>query len=150
VLMVFFFEGPLFPLIFAQSIRGMGKYTKDGSVILIAAVSGGSVFPGLSYVASQAQNAQYAMCVAVAGFAGATLLPFFLNWSPLARALCDPLKDPSEISDESLPESSNSSVASRALSFFSIRRKSAGEMKTEWRERQASDDSAVSPGACPL
>jgi len=150
VLMVFFFEGPLFPLIFAQSIRGMGKYTKDGSVILIAAVSGGSVFPGLSYVASQAQNAQYAMCVAVAGFAGATLLPFFLNWSPLARALCDPLKDPSEISDESLPESSNSSVASRALSFFSIRRKSAGEMKTEWRERQASDSSAVSPGACPL
>lgn len=150
VLMVFFFEGPLFPLIFAQSIRGMGKYTKDGSVILIAAVSGGSVFPGLSYVASQAQNAQYAMSVAVAGFAGATLLPFFLNWSPLARALCDPLKDPSEIGDESPPESSNSSVASRALSFFSIRKKSAGEMKSEWRERQASDDSAVSPGACPL
>jgi fucose permease len=150
MLMVFFFEGPLFPLIFAQSIRGMGKYTKDGSAILVAAISGGGVLPGLSYVAAQAQNSQYALCVAVAGFAGATLLPLFLNCSPLARALCDPLKDPSEITDESLPGSSNSSVASRALSFFSIRRKSAGEMKTEWRERQASDDSSASPGAYPV
>jgi len=149
MLMVFFFEGPLFPLIFAQSIRGMGKHTKDGSAILVAAISGGGVFPGLSYVAAQSQDAQYAICVAIAGFAGATLLPFFLNSSPLARALCDPLKDPSEITDESLPESSNSSVASRALSFFSIRRKSAGEMKTEWRERQVSGDSSVAPDACP-
>ncbi|KAG9927881.1 hypothetical protein KCV05_g6215, partial [Aureobasidium melanogenum] len=121
----------------------------EGSVILIAAISGGGVFPGLSYVAKETHNSQYAMCVAVAGFAGATLLPFFLNYSPLARTLCDPLKDPSEISDESLPGSSNSSVASRALSFFSIRRKSAGEMKTEWRERQASADSSVSPDAYP-
>ncbi|KAG9552099.1 MFS monosaccharide transporter-like protein, partial [Aureobasidium melanogenum] len=149
MLMVFFFEGPLFSLIFAQSIRGMGKFTKEGSVILVAAISGGGVFPGLSYVASETHNSQYAMCVAVAGFAGATLLPFFLNYSPLARALCDPLKDPSEITDEALPGSSNSSVASRALSFFSIRRKSAGEMKTEWRERQASADSSASPDAYP-
>ncbi|KEQ67210.1 MFS monosaccharide transporter-like protein [Aureobasidium melanogenum CBS 110374] len=149
MLMVFFFEGPLFSLIFAQSIRGMGKFTKEGSVILIAAVSGGGVFPGLSYVAKETHNSQYAMCVAVAGFAGATLLPFYLNYSPLARTLCDPLKDPSEMSDESLPGSSNSSVASRALSFFSIRKKSAGEMKTEWHERQASADSSASPGAYP-
>lgn len=149
MLMVFFFEGPLFSLIFAQSIRGMGKFTKEGSVILIAAVSGGGVFPGLSYVARETHNSQYAMCVAVAGFAGATLLPFYLNYSPLARTLCDPLKDPSEMSDESLPGSSNSSVASRALSFFSIRKKSAGEMKTEWHERQASADSSASPGAYP-
>ncbi|KAG9948585.1 MFS monosaccharide transporter-like protein, partial [Aureobasidium melanogenum] len=149
MLMVFFFEGPLFSLIFAQSIRGMGKFTKEGSVILIAAVSGGGVFPGLSYVARETHNSQYAMCVAVAGFAGATLLPFYLNYSPLARTLCDPLKDPSEMSDESLPGSSNSSVASRALSFFSIRKKSAGEMKTEWHERQASADSSASAGAYP-
>ncbi|THW00783.1 MFS general substrate transporter [Aureobasidium pullulans] len=149
-LMVFFFEGPLFALMFAQSIRGMGKYTKDGSVVLIAAVCGGGVFPGLSYVASKAQNSQYALCVSVAGFTGATLLPFFLNFNPLARTLCDPLKDPSELAEEDLPGSSTSSVASRALSFFSIRRKSAGEMKTEWRERQASADSTASPGAYPL
>jgi fucose permease len=147
MLMVFFFEGPLFSLIFTQSIRGLGKHTKDGSVILIAAVCGGGVFPGLSFVARQAQNSQYAICVAVAGFAGATLLPFILNFSPLARTLCDPLKDPSSIEDDEMAGSSTSSVASRALSFFSIRKRSADEMKTEWRERQASDDSSASPGA---
>lgn len=148
MLMVFFFEGPLFSLIFVQSIRGMGKYTKDGSAIMISAVSGGSVLAGLSYVASQSQDSQYSICVAVAGFTGATLLAFFLNFNPLARTLCDPLKDPSEISDDQIAGSATSSVASRALSFFSIRKKSAGEMKTEWRERQSSADS--SPDNYPL
>ena len=44
VLMVFFMEGPLFPLIFAQSLRGMGQHTKLASVVITSAIAGGAAF----------------------------------------------------------------------------------------------------------
>ncbi|WWC71178.1 uncharacterized protein I206_105131 [Kwoniella pini CBS 10737] len=44
-----FFEGTVFPLIFAMTIRGQGKHTKLTSMALVASISGAAVFPAISY-----------------------------------------------------------------------------------------------------
>lgn len=93
VVMVMFFEGPLFSLIYAQSLRGLGKHTKDAAVLLTAAISGGAVFPPITYATLRAHNVQYAYCVVVAVFAAGTLFPIWLNTYPEARRLADPVRD---------------------------------------------------------
>ncbi|KAF2636073.1 MFS general substrate transporter [Massarina eburnea CBS 473.64] len=93
VVMVNFFEGPLFPLIYAQSLRGLGGRTKDAAVLLTAAIGGGGVFPPIMYAVTQSYNVQYAYCVVVAAFAVGFLFPVWLNGFPVARLLADPLRD---------------------------------------------------------
>jgi fucose permease len=44
-LLLVFFEGPIFPLVFALSIRGLGRRTKIGAACMTASCSGGAVFP---------------------------------------------------------------------------------------------------------
>ncbi|KAF2846363.1 MFS monosaccharide transporter-like protein [Plenodomus tracheiphilus IPT5] len=93
IVMVMFFEGPLFPQIFAQGIRGMGKHTKDASVLLTAAIGGGAVFPPIMFAALKIHNAQYAFVVIAAAYAAGTLYPIWLNTVPAAQALSDPVRD---------------------------------------------------------
>jgi fucose permease len=93
LVLVMFFEGPLFPQIFAQGIRGMGKHTKDASVLLTAAIGGGAVIPPVMFAALKIHNAQYAFCVIVAAFAAGTLYPIWLNTLPATRKLSDPIRD---------------------------------------------------------
>ena len=93
IIILMFFEGPLFALIFAQPLRGLGKHTKDGAVLLTAAIGGGSVFPSAMYGAMQARNAQYAFCVVVAALAAGTIFPVWLNLLPASRELSDPVRD---------------------------------------------------------
>ncbi|KAF1940183.1 MFS general substrate transporter [Clathrospora elynae] len=93
ITMVMFFEGPIFPQIFAQGIRGMGRHTKDASVIITAAIGGGGVFPPIMYAALKIHNSQYAFCVIVAAFAGGALYPLWLNALPATRRLSDPVRD---------------------------------------------------------
>lgn len=93
IIMVMFFEGPIFSIIYAQSLRGLGKHTKDASVLMTAAISGGAVFPPIMYGPTQARNIQYAYCVIVAAYAAGTLFPIWLNAYPAARQLSDPVRD---------------------------------------------------------
>ncbi|KAH9876341.1 hypothetical protein J1614_004220 [Plenodomus biglobosus] len=93
IVMVMFFEGPLFPQIFAQGIRGMGKHTKDASVLLTAAIGGGAIFPPIMFAVLKVHNAQYAFVVIVAAYAAGTLYPIWLNLIPAAQALSDPVRD---------------------------------------------------------
>ncbi|KAL1296885.1 hypothetical protein AAFC00_004500 [Neodothiora populina] len=146
--MTFCFEGPIFSLIFAQTLRGMGRHTKDASAVITAAISGGAILPAIAYAVSRSRGVQYTIVVAVVGFAGGALYPILLNLGPRTRALVDPLKDPSKIAgQEEEPRSDNdsrNSIASRAMSLFSLRKKrSTGGIKTEWRERGGSGDSSV-------
>ncbi|KAJ4292391.1 hypothetical protein N0V90_009053 [Kalmusia sp. IMI 367209] len=92
-IMVKFFEGPLFPLIYAQSLRGLGKHTKDAAVLLTAAIGGGAVWPPIMYGAEKAHNVQYAYCVVIAAYAAGALLPVWLNGPSAARKLADPVRD---------------------------------------------------------
>ncbi|TQS38444.1 hypothetical protein Golomagni_01049 [Golovinomyces magnicellulatus] len=44
-LLLFFTEGPIFPLLFSMGLRKLGSRTKSGAAYLTAATSGGGVFP---------------------------------------------------------------------------------------------------------
>lgn len=135
IVMVFFMEGPLFSLSFAQSLRGMGRHTKVASVLLISGVSGGAVFaPIATHLANAEGRAMYSLVVAVAALAGGTTLALWLNSVPSARMQVDPIKDATSQSD-SRP-GSTSSRASRALSFLTMGKRGSKEAGVEWRERK--------------
>jgi len=93
---LYFFEGPIFSIIFAMSLRGLGRYTKDGSALMTGAISGGAVFPPImiSFADGQAHRYQAAYRVVVAAFTITLLFPIYLNFFPLARQLADPVKEP--------------------------------------------------------
>ncbi|TKA70838.1 hypothetical protein B0A55_06932 [Friedmanniomyces simplex] len=144
LVMVFFMEGPIFSLIFAQSLRGMGRHTKLASVLITSAVSGGAVFaPISSHLANQAHRPMYSLVVAVAAFAAGSTFAVGVNGNAKARAQVDPIRDATTPSgggggSGSRPGSTDSR-ASRALSFFSMRKKGTGgeqSAETEWRERK--------------
>lgn len=138
IIMVFFFEGPLFSLIFAQALRGMGRHTKMASVYVTASISGGAVFSPISnYVASVEGRVKYSLVLAVATFAAGTLFALESNLLPQARAQMDPIKDVTSLQG-SRPSSTSSSTASRALSFLSFGKKDRRRStpKAEWRERK--------------
>ncbi|KAH7125680.1 MFS monosaccharide transporter-like protein [Dendryphion nanum] len=147
VIMLMFFEGPLFALIFAQPLRGLGKHTKDGAVLLTAAIGGGAVFPPAMYGAMKARNAQYAFCVAIAAFAAGTLFPLWLNLFPTARQLADPVRDEQarRISaqeharrDSAHPEEKKKRFSSIKKRFSIGKDKETGDLPTvEHRERRS-------------
>lgn len=84
VVVVIFFEGPLFCLIFAIPLRGLGKRTKDGSVLLTAAICGGGVFAPIYAAVATSRDEQYAYCVVVAAFACAAVFAVYCNVSSAA------------------------------------------------------------------
>ncbi|KAK3673753.1 hypothetical protein LTR78_006306 [Recurvomyces mirabilis] len=140
--MTFFMEGPIFSLIFAQSLRGMGRHTKLASVLLTTACSGGAVFSPISnYISSTQKRPTYSLVVAIAAFAGGTVFAIWLNISSKARAVVDPVKDltTSPGSSERRPGSTDSHT-SRALSFFSIRKKATTtSTEAEWKEQKTEE-----------
>ncbi|PNS20006.1 hypothetical protein CAC42_1453 [Sphaceloma murrayae] len=144
----YFFEGPLFSLVFAQSLRGMGKHTKDASVALTAAIGGAALFPALSYIADMERDARYAMAVAVATFAGGTLLPLALNLVPPMRKVVDPiwggkgqrsLAEGDETSGSRAVMDEKEPSLKKGLGIRGLwKRDSSGEESASWRERQGS------------
>ncbi|GAB7364856.1 hypothetical protein MBLNU230_g5649t1 [Neophaeotheca triangularis] len=152
ITMVFFFEGPLFSLIFAQSLRGMGRHTKTASALITAAISGGAVFPPISTAIAHGsiRDANFSHVAAVAAFAGGIVYALVLNGYGKARLVVDPVEptDAAGSGDEPGEEDdrpgSLSSRASRALSFLSMNKKylrrdsgglGQGGMRVECRER---------------
>ncbi|RMZ69477.1 MFS transporter [Pyrenophora seminiperda CCB06] len=122
VTMVMFFEGPIFPKIFAQGIRGMGKHTKDASVLITAAIGGGAVFPPIMFAVLKTNNAQYAFCVIVAAYSLGALYPVYLNLLPAARRLVDPVRDETTRNESKAEEQSR-------------RRSSANDKRRIWSKR---------------
>lgn len=93
-LMLYCFMGPIFPLIFAMGLRGMGSRTKWAASLLTAGVSGGAGFPFVQYATQKINNAtvQRSYGVIVAIFAAAMLYPIYLNLFSAARHQVDPAK----------------------------------------------------------
>ncbi|KAH9844831.1 Major Facilitator Superfamily [Teratosphaeria destructans] len=137
--LAFFFEGPIFNLIFAQALRGMGRHTKIASVYLTAAISGGAVFsPISSHITSSDGRARYALVVAVATFAFGALFALELNLSGTARRQVEPIRDAT--SPSSSRPGSPSSTASRALSFLHVGKRSRSESSNvECKERSSTE-----------
>lgn len=95
LMLIYFFEGPVFGLVFANCLRGLGRWTKDGSALLTAAISGGAAWPPIMYGVAGAKGGrrryQYAYCIVAAALAVGTLLPIWQNFVPAARKISDPV-----------------------------------------------------------
>ena len=93
-LVFFFFEGPVFPMVYAMGIRGLGRRTKVGAVYITAATSGGGAFQFVMWAVQQVdhKSVKYSYCVIVALFAFSLLFPAYLNLVPDARHQVDPAK----------------------------------------------------------
>jgi fucose permease len=89
---LFFFEGPVFPLLFAMGLRGMGRRTKIAAAALTASAAGGAIFPFVMLAIQRLQNktAQYSYSVVIALFIAGFLYPIYLNLVPKARNQVDP------------------------------------------------------------
>jgi FHS family L-fucose permease-like MFS transporter len=77
--LVLFFESCIFPTIFALAIRGLGRHTKRGSSWIVAAVSGGALFPALTGLLADHRGYHVAMAVPLCGFVVAFAFPVYLN-----------------------------------------------------------------------
>lgn len=137
LIVVFFFEGPLFALIFAQSLRGMGRHTRFATVVITTTIASGAVFSPISnHLENEGPGAQYSLIVAAVVFGVGIIMPIGFSMHEKIRRLVDPLSG-YEAADQR--PGSTSSRASRALSFLSIgKRPSKDNGAIEFRERTVS------------
>ncbi|QIW97496.1 hypothetical protein AMS68_003014 [Peltaster fructicola] len=93
LIIVFFMEGPLFSLLFAQALRGQGRRTKLASVLVASMTSGGAAFaPASNIIATSFVGAQRSLVVAVAVFSAGAVAVIGLNILPQARLVLDPVR----------------------------------------------------------
>ena len=145
-----FFQGGVFPIVFALTLRGLGRHTKDGAVLLTTAISGGAVFPVIMWPVANARGYAYSFCVAIAATAAALLFPIYLLLVPKAQRQVDPVVDGHDGGDLDrrnaiLPTTNKGddgpwSQANKMLHVFSKKRKSSGPVveHVESRRRKAS------------
>lgn len=90
IVLIMFFESGIFSLIYAICLRGLGARTKDGSVWLTVATSGGAVIPAIASPVTAGHGVQYSFVVVVAIFAVGLIFPVYLALTPAAKAQVDP------------------------------------------------------------
>jgi FHS family L-fucose permease-like MFS transporter len=85
--LVLCWESACFATIFTLGLRGLGRYTKLGGSFIVAAISGGAVFPPMTgAVATHLQNIgskkpfHMAMLIPMAGFICAWVYPLYVNF----------------------------------------------------------------------
>jgi len=96
MLLLLFLEGPVWPLVFAIGLRGMGRHTKWAASALTAAASGGAIFPFVMWAVQKInrRSIQYSYCVVIALFVFGAIFSVYLNFVPSARHQVDPAKLP--------------------------------------------------------
>ena len=136
ITMVFFFEGPIFALVFGQGIRGLGRHTKIGSVYMTSSIVGAAIFsPITNRIGTMNGRVMYSLVVGVAVFAGGSIFPLELSLNPLSRKQCDPISDATVSPPAST--TSTASRASRAMGMLRIKKKRSPDSATaEYHERR--------------
>ncbi|KAF2734534.1 MFS general substrate transporter [Polyplosphaeria fusca] len=85
-----FFESIIFPTIVALGMRGLGKYTKRGSGLIVGGVAGGAVVPPILFaVADLRDSTATAMAVPLAFFIAAWSYTLCVNFVPAYRDVAD-------------------------------------------------------------
>ena len=90
IVLIMFFESGIFSLIYAICLRGLGARTKDGSVWLTVATSGGAIIPAIASPVTAGRGVQYSFVVVVAIHAVGSIFPIYLALTPAAKAQVDP------------------------------------------------------------
>lgn len=79
LILVLCFESACFATIFSLGLRGLGRHTKFGGSLLVAAVSGGMVFPAMTGAVVDHVNAHIAMAIPMMGYVLAWVYPLYVN-----------------------------------------------------------------------
>lgn len=79
LILVFVFESCCFATIFTLSLRGLGRHTKRGGSWLVAAISGGTVWPCMTGAVVTAHNAHVAMLIPMTGYIVGMVFPVYVN-----------------------------------------------------------------------
>ncbi|KJZ71614.1 hypothetical protein HIM_09008 [Hirsutella minnesotensis 3608] len=94
VALIFFSEGPIWPLIFAIGLRGQGLRTKRAAAFITMGGSGPACFPFIMYaITRRGGSVQTAFIVIVVLQAVVVVYPGFLDLSSNAKRLVDPNSD---------------------------------------------------------
>lgn len=91
--MTFFFEGSVFPIIFAICMRGMGDQTFNAAALMTASISAGAVVPPIQNAVLQKYGLKYSYSVLLGFFAFGTLFPIYLCLVPAAKRQVDPIHE---------------------------------------------------------
>ncbi|RSH95805.1 hypothetical protein EHS25_000897 [Saitozyma podzolica] len=89
LLLITFFESPLFPTMFAIIIRGQGKHTKFTSVALVMAEAGATIWPSIAYAVDK-RNSRSSLIVTVLLWGVLMLWPGMLSSTRVMRRWVDP------------------------------------------------------------
>jgi fucose permease len=94
--LLLFFEGPIFPTLFAMTLRGMGRYTKLVSTGLTAANVGIAVWPSIAWAVGQAHlgDERYSMRILVVIYSVAFVISATFTLHPTLRHWVDPVRRP--------------------------------------------------------
>jgi FHS family L-fucose permease-like MFS transporter len=68
LIVIFFFEAPMYPTIFTLGTANLGKNTRRGAGILVMGVSGGAVFPPIQGAIADAAGTRISYVVPLVGF----------------------------------------------------------------------------------
>ncbi|KAJ4375881.1 hypothetical protein N0V83_001159 [Neocucurbitaria cava] len=79
LMIVLFFESCIFPIIFALTLRGLGRHTKRGASFLVSSVCGGAVVPVILGNVADRIGTRHAMCIPLVFFFIAWSYPIYLN-----------------------------------------------------------------------
>jgi MFS transporter, FHS family, L-fucose permease len=68
LIVVFFFEAPMYPTLFALGTANLGMHTRRGAGILVMGVSGGAIFPPIQGAIADAAGTRISYLVPLVGF----------------------------------------------------------------------------------
>lgn len=68
LIVIYFFEAPMYPSIFTLGTANLGRHTRRGAGILVMGVSGGAVFPPIQGAIADAANTRISFVVPLVGF----------------------------------------------------------------------------------
>ena len=111
-----------------MSLRGLGAFTKMGSVFLTAAISGGAVVPGIMSPVAYHRGVPYSLCVVVAVCAFGAILPLYTVAVPAAKDQVDPVHTPRD--DTFMHDRPASRRLSKAFSAVVRRKKRSSDLPT--------------------
>ncbi|KAH7149702.1 major facilitator superfamily domain-containing protein [Dactylonectria estremocensis] len=91
IVLFFFFEGPIWPLIFAIGLRGQGRRTKRAAAFITMGASGPAFFPFVMYgIIINGGTVKIAFVVVIALHVLTLGYPIFLEFVTDAKTLVDP------------------------------------------------------------
>ncbi|KAF5011422.1 hypothetical protein FDECE_2485 [Fusarium decemcellulare] len=130
IVLFYFFEGPIYPLIFAIGLRGQGRRTKRAAAFITMGGSGPGFFPFVMYgIIKHGGTVRTAFIVVIALQAAMMSYTIFLEFVSDAKQLVDPcpaVRDALSRQDEETPSPMEEVIAERMRRRNSMKEKSQG------------------------